>query len=379
MRRYYILAIVLISIIVIAPTPTFAQNHNGDRPCLPNIYAPIQTDCIPLEVSEDPPPIEPDSQVGSVSLPSYTLDTELSYLPYYYGRVNKTSIPLYLSLDAAVAGEPVYRYIEPGFDFITYIDFAEVEGKKFYMIAPGVWMHADGVSRVYAPDFQGFGFYETPARPFGWALYPMQASPEPGIVYDEPERYDFWQYDPVEIYETTFVGGVEWFRVGPNQWLDGRQVSRVTPNTTAPDGVDNDRWIEVNLADQSLAVYEAGQLVFATVISTGLPGTWTQPGLFQIYLMKETETMSGSFTADRSDYYYLEDVPWTMYFDEARALHGTYWHNGFGVPRSRGCVNLSPGDAQWIFNWAQEGDWVYVWDPSGETPTDPALYGSGGA
>jgi hypothetical protein len=25
-----------------------------------------------------------------------------------------------------------------------------------------------------------------------------------------------------------------------------------------------------------------------------------------------------------------------------------------------------------------EGDYVYVWDPTGKTPTDPALYGAGG-
>jgi lipoprotein-anchoring transpeptidase ErfK/SrfK len=143
--------------------------------------------------------------------------------------------------------------------------------------------------------------------------------------------------------------------------------------------VTNNRWIEVNLQEQILSVYDQGRLVFAALVSTGLPGAWTQPGLFQIYLKKEAETMSGAFTADRSDYYYLEDVPWTMYFDHARALHGTYWHNGYGVPRSRGCVNLSPGDAQWIYNWAKDGDWVYVWDPSGQTPTDPGLYGSGGA
>ena len=43
----------------------------------------------------------------------------------------------------------------------------------------------------------------------------------------------------------------------------------------------------------------------------------------------------------QDDFYYLEDVPWTMYFDEARALHGAYWHNGFGYPHSHGCVNLS--------------------------------------
>jgi lipoprotein-anchoring transpeptidase ErfK/SrfK len=68
-----------------------------------------------------------------------------------------------------------------------------------------------------------------------------------------------------------------------------------------------------------------------------------------------------------------------MYFDQARALHGAYWHNSFGYKQSHGCVNLSPADSQWLYMWGDVGDWVYVWDPSGETPTDPSLYGAGGA
>ena len=75
-----------------------------------------------------------------------------------------------------------------------------------------------------------------------------------------------------------------------------------------------------------------------------------------------------------TDFYYLDNVPWTMYFDKARALHGAYWRTRFGYPQSHGCVNLSVGDAHWLYNWANEGDWVYVHDPSGLTPTDPALY-----
>ncbi len=89
--------------------------------------------------------------------------------------------------------------------------------------------------------------------------------------------------------------------------------------------------------------------------------------------------MRGAFEADRSDFYYLESVPWTMYYDQARALHGAYWRTRYGFPQSHGCVNLSPGDAHWLFNWAKEGDWVHVWDPSGKTPTDPKYYSDGGA
>ena len=80
-----------------------------------------------------------------------------------------------------------------------------------------------------------------------------------------------------------------------------------------------------------------------------------------------------------SNFYYLENVPWTMYFDKARALHGAYWRARMGYPQSHGCVNLTPGDAHWLFDWAKIGDWVYVHDPSGQTPTDPSFYGNGGA
>jgi hypothetical protein len=31
-------------------------------------------------------------------------------------------------------------------------------------------------------------------------------------------------------------------------------------------------------------------------------------------------------------------------------------------------VNFSLGDAAWLFQWAKEGDWVYVWDASGIRP-----------
>lgn len=72
--------------------------------------------------------------------------------------------------------------------------------------------------------------------------------------------------------------------------------------------------------------------------------------------------------------YYLMDVPWTMYFDERRALHAEYWHDHLGYKSSHGCVNLSFPDAEWMFNWAKMGDWVFVWDPKGLTPEDPDLF-----
>jgi hypothetical protein len=51
--------------------------------------------------------------------------------------------------------------------------------------------------------------------------------------------------------------------------------------------------------------------------------------------------------------YELRDVPWIQYFESGYALHGAYWHDVFGIPRSHGCINLSPIDAFVVFNWTE--------------------------
>lgn len=47
----------------------------------------------------------------------------------------------------------------------------------------------------------------------------------------------------------------------------------------------------------------------------------------------------------------LRDVPWIQYFAAGYALHGAYWHDVFGIPRSHGCINLAPVDARLVFRW----------------------------
>ncbi len=47
----------------------------------------------------------------------------------------------------------------------------------------------------------------------------------------------------------------------------------------------------------------------------------------------------------------LRDVPWIQYFASGYALHGAYWHDVFGIPRSHGCINLAPVDARFVFLW----------------------------
>ena len=287
----------------------------------------------------------------------------------------KAAPPLYSTLDAAIAQGSTGRYLEPGFVYIAYIDRVDTGRGVFYMLPSAEWMPGKG-SRISYSDFQGLEFSSTPLNAFGWVLSDAQVKSAPGYGVPDTGK-SFYRFNIAQIYNTQEVDGMKWHLIGPSEWIEGRLMGVVYPNTEPPEGVSNGRWIDVNLEEQTVAVYDDYKLVFATLVSTGIEPFWTQPGLFPIYERKETEDMSGSAEADRSDYYYLQKVPYTMYFDQARALHGTYWHTYFGYPQSRGCVNLSIGDARWVFDWAREGDWVYAHDPSGRTPTDPSLYGAG--
>ncbi len=148
-----------------------------------------------------------------------------------------------------------------------------------------------------------------------------------------------------------------------------------------------DAWIDVDLEHQTLVAYEGRRAVFATLVSTGrvrdpddpLRDMRTPVGLFRLTSRHVTHTMDGDHAVDGP--YSIEDVPYVMYFQLAYALHSAFWHDGFGRPRSHGCVNLSPLDARWMFQWAgpplpqgwhgiyptaeHPGTWVWI---HGETP-----------
>lgn len=359
------------------PLPALESN-SGDLVCAPAVYTTPPEDCLPLGPSATYTRMAA-SGIAPLQdpLPAYQPDASLNSIPYLYFKVDPAGVAVYPSLEAAAAKQGASRFIAPGFLYISYLQRAETEQGVFYMLPSGEWIEGAG-SRVSPPVFQGLLFARTPRHAFGWIISETNSRLAPNYNLDNPKVRTLYRQTQVIIYTQKTEGNAKWYLIAPDEWVDARFVAAVFPNPTPPDGVTNNRWIEVNLEQQTLAVYDEAQLRFATLISSGVEKFWTQPGLFQIYQKKDAETMSGAFEADRSDFYYLQNVPWTMYFDQARALHGAYWQTLLGYQRSHGCVNLSIGDSRWLYDWAHEGDWVWVHDPSGRTPTDPSLYGSGG-
>jgi hypothetical protein len=366
-----------------AQTNSKPEDNSGAVVCSPDVYLQAPDDCLPLGPSEY---LTEMARLGITfppqPLPATPTDPNLKTLSYQYFRVDPvTGARFYPSMDDAAAKEGADRILSPG--KTLYIVYSDVQdcGKKgvCFLLPSGEWMPpiGDSASRVSLLQYQpGLEFHATPRNRFGWnwdAGHPIRS--EPNFLNSSLASRTLDLYEVVQIYSTQTIEGTDWDLIGPNEWVESRNIAAVSPDNTPPEGVTNGRWIDVNLAEQTVAVYDNKQLVFATVMASGMEPTWTRPGLFQIYLKKEIETMSGD--QGGPDYYYLENVPWTMYFDKARALHGAYWRTRLGFVQSHGCVNMTIGDAHWLFNWAHEGDWVYVHDPSGLTPTDVTTDGGG--
>lgn len=356
------------SVVDAAPSP--AEPDSGAVVCPPAVYRVAPEDCLPIGPSEYLTEMAGMGMtIPSSPLPAARPDRSLSQLPYRYFHVISDK-PVAVG---GAPGESGGEVLFPGFVYIGYVDWVNSNG-IYYRTQSGGWIPGKGERVGEVSGFQGLEFRFTPLNSFGWTFEDIPVRSGPGFGSPETGRR-LAPFTVFPVFGNQLDGGADWNMIGPGQWVEGRKVAQVVVNDSAPEGSSNtDRWIDVNLAEQTLAVYDDYRLVFATMIASGMEPFWTRPGLYQIYSKVESETMRNN---DPSDFYFLENVPWTMYFDGPRALHGAYWRTRFGYPQSHGCVNLSVGDAHWLFNWAQNQDWVYIHDPSGLTPTDPSLYKGG--
>jgi hypothetical protein len=318
-------------------------NGNGAVLCLPGNYSFAATDCKP----NGPAAYQTEMAKIGIGLPLPPIpaikpDFNLTYVDYLYGTVHTDNAPVYGSVEDAIQNNKnkAIRRVNGSFVYVSYRDSQEVDGKRVYMVAPGEWMTANDVARVTAPVFQGIEFSETPQHTVGWVLTYLspngivETKRTPGYDLEDYTGHILQNHDFVWVYGTAEANGIEWYQLAPNEWVPNKVIARVSPNITPPSGVTNGRWIEVNLYEQTISVYDDSELIFATLVASGLEPLWTRPGLFQIYQKLDSTPMRGSFEADGSDAYYLEDVPWTMYFDDARALHGAYWRANLGFPQS---------------------------------------------
>jgi len=119
----------------------------------------------------------------------------------------------------------------------------------------------------------------------------------------------------------------------------------------SPEVPGDDKSIVIELQTQMVTAFEGDKMVFSQRCSSGAEGTETPKGEFRTYHKGPAIHMTNQGDA-LENIYNLPGVPWCSFFTSlGHALHGAYWHNDYGRPRSHGCVNLPSEAAKFLYRW----------------------------
>lgn len=278
------------------------------------------------------------------------------------GRMTESRIRLYSRPDPD--GQVLaFKYRD---EVITIV--REVVGRGFYphnhvwFETPEGYAYSSWAQPVrFAPnepmaEVSAAGFYAEVSVPYTDAR--AQPDPNAPILY---RLYYATTYQAVA--RSTALDGSVWYQLNDENVVKmyalAEHLRPVAPDEFTPlsPGIP-DKSIVVTLGEQSLTAYEGRRGVFRARISSGrnffgpdgtTVGSLTPAGERPLWQKRASRHMTGGTPTDGFD---LPGVPWVMYFSgNGEALHGTYWHNDYGTPKSAGCINLRPEDAKWLFRW----------------------------
>lgn len=114
--------------------------------------------------------------------------------------------------------------------------------------------------------------------------------------------------------------------------------------------------IKVNLAEQKLAYYFGGVELEKFLISSGVKSMPTPEGSFTVLNKVPSKNYGGVN-------FYYPNTKWNLHFTTQSLryyIHGAYWHNKFGRPMSHGCVNVSYGNMERLYNFAEVGTEIEI-------------------
>jgi lipoprotein-anchoring transpeptidase ErfK/SrfK len=172
--------------------------------------------------------------------------------------------------------------------------------------------------------------------------------------------YQGWFRSPYQAYRPRHHERVPARRPVERRPVERRQVGRrpAEPNAVEGNKPVGPLYAVVSLADQHVSFYDANGLWERSVISTGVAGHPTPPGIFTI-LEKERWHRSNIYSGAPMPY--MQRLAWT----------GVAMHEGVvtGRPASHGCIRLPGAFAKRLFGLTNVGQRVVV-SPEDITPSD---------
>jgi hypothetical protein len=234
--------------------------------------------------------------------------------------------------------------------------------EKFWHTVRGLFVREDHIMvHDVKVEFQGINLAapgETKHLPLAFVLgfhtHPQKINSD-GSVHHSSDHID--RFSIVQLTgKKQSINFHDFYETPDGTWLRDIDITVTKPLPPPADLKPGEKWIDVDLAHQTLVAFEGDKPVYATMISSGKHNNddpeknhRTPSGDFRIREKHVSATMDDDGASDGT--YSIEDVPWIMYFHGGYALHGAFWHSAWGHERSHGCINMTPTDARTIFGW----------------------------
>jgi hypothetical protein len=190
----------------------------------------------------------------------------------------------------------------------------------------------------------------------GYRVYYGMTHWATGVSVNHYEKGIWYEIYDSYLHESLYVAATD-LRLVPDEEL----------TLLSPDVPEDRKHIYIDTATQSVTAFEDDQAVLVARCSSGGKGTKTPLGEFKTFHKGPTIHMTNDGEVGAGRGYDLPGVPWVSFFTGTGiSLHGTYWHNDYGRPRSHGCVNLLPADAKFIYRWSRPEvppDTQYLYKP----------------
>ncbi|HVU04296.1 MAG TPA: L,D-transpeptidase [Polyangiaceae bacterium] len=277
---------------------------------------------------------------------------------------------------------------------IAFFDEYRSENRTFLLTSDFAWVPKDRTRPYHPATFQGVRLGGDVKLPLAF----FREHDQPAYVRDElgkftPAEATFARLSfvpltgkqavhwPYTYLETTrnglWVRNTEAVVPTPSPYTPwGAKVGVPDTNSAKPRG--RGTWVEASVYGGWLIAYEDSIPVFVTLASPGRGGV-AQPPLDPT---KTSSTPTGRFvvtgkfvtaTMDAPDDVTHADVPWVQNFSGPHAIHAAYWHDAWGERVSGGCINVSPEDGKYLFEFSEPKlppGWHGVrWDPHLESAT----------
>jgi len=300
-----------------------------------------------------------DGEVGARYAPQVWLAHGTPALDAAQAWANQSSDPLPKFLDLAArssaGASAVAERMKPKVGYSLLETFLS-NGRRYGVTSDLTLVPIDRLRPIQGSSFHGVEIGKDVNLPFAFVR-----SPDAKYWEYDKRAHKFREAEAAEYRAAVHLTGKQQFfhghlhfEVDGGKWISDRDASRIDPAKRMPAwGKNGEKWLDINVTKQTLVAYEGTKPVYATLVSSGEAGlddpehsTATKRGIFRIHTKHLSTTMASDEVGEEFE---LRDVPYVQYFEDGYALHGAYWHDRFGVPKSHGCINLAPEDARRLF------------------------------